>query len=202
MNKPRPKYSEKSRFDAAYYRRFYQNPGTRAHTPASLARKAAFIAAYLRYLEIPVKRVLDIGCGMGWTLRALERHFPNARLDGVEFSPHLCDRYGWTEGSVVDYASSAPYDIVVCNDVLPSLDDEACAAALRNLAALCRGALFIGALTAEDWQRCDKRRTDRHVHLRQASWYRRRLARNFQSVGGGLFLKKPIDVTLWELDVP
>lgn len=202
MNKPPPKYSDKTRFDAAYYRRFYQNPETRAHTPASLARKAAFIAAYLRYLDVSVTRVLDIGCGMGWTLKALARCFPNARLDGVEFSPHLCERYGWTEGSVVDYASPTAYDLVVCNDVLPSLDDADCAAALSNLATLSRCALFIGALTAEDWQRCDKRRTDRHVHLRPASWYRRRLARNFQSIGGGLFLKKPIDITLWELDVP
>ncbi len=195
-----PKYSTKARFDAAYYRRFYEDPKSRAQTPASLARKAKFIAAYLSYLEVPVRRVLDLGCGLGWTLKALGREYPRAVCHGVEYSPHLCERYGWTEGSVIDHAARTPYDLVVCNDVLPSLNDRDCAKAIDNLAALSRGALFLGALTAEDWERCDKRRTDRHVHLRPARWYRSRLAKHFQSVGGGMFLKQPVDVTLWSLD--
>jgi 2-polyprenyl-3-methyl-5-hydroxy-6-metoxy-1,4-benzoquinol methylase len=202
MTAPKPKYTAKARFDAAYYNRFYRNPTSRAHSPASLARKAQFIASYLSYLEIPVRRVIDVGCGLGWTLKALARLYPRATCHGVEYSPHLCQRYGWREGSVVDYRVRTPYDLVVCNDVLPSLDDAACARALENLATLCRGALFIGALTEEDWERCDKRRTDRHVYLRTARWYRRRLASNFVGVGGGVYLKKPIDITLWELDTP
>ncbi len=196
------KFSAKSRFDASYYRRFYQNPASRAQTPASLARKAKFIAAYLAYLEIPVRRILDVGCGLGWTLRALERQHPRAVCHGVEYSPHLCERYGWTEGSVVDYQARTPYDLVVCNDVLPSLDDRDCARAIDNLATLSRGAVFLGVLTEEDWERCDRKRTDRHVHLRPARWYRRRLAKHFVAVGGGVHLKKPVDITLWELDTP
>jgi 2-polyprenyl-3-methyl-5-hydroxy-6-metoxy-1,4-benzoquinol methylase len=188
------------RFDAAYYRRFYLDQRTRAQTPMSAARKAAFIAAYLAHLDVPVRRILDIGCGLGWTLRALAAHYARASVTGVEWSAHLCDRLGWQQGSVTDWRSRTPFDVVVCDDVLPSLPDRDCARALDNLATLCRGALFLGVLTAEDWARCDRRRTDRDVHLRPARWYRRRLAPHFLAVGGGLYLKRPVDVTVWALE--
>ena len=124
-------YSQ-DRFDARYYRRFYRNPRTRAATPRTVARQAAFIAAYLRHLELPVRRVLDIGCGLGWMLGALGREFPKARTTGVEYSEYVCAKHGWTQGSVTDYRARAPFDLVVCNDVLPSLDDAACRTAIAN----------------------------------------------------------------------
>ena len=189
-----------SRFDAAYYRRFYLNPTTRAATVNDAKHQAAFICAYLRYLGVPVRRVLDLGCGLGRTLRAISREFPTATCVGVEYSDYLCARYGWTPGSALDYRARVPFDLVVCNDVLPSLDTGDCAIALRNLAKLSRGALFLGAITAEDWDLADKKRTDRNIHLRPASWYRRRLARHFEAVGGGLYLKKPRSVVIWALD--
>jgi SAM-dependent methyltransferase len=131
-------------FDRSYYDRFYRNPRTRAVTPAAAARQAKFIAAYLRYLDLPVRRILDIGCGTGITLRALGREFPSARVHGVEYSDYLCERYGWERGSVVDYASDAAWDLVVCNDVLAYLDAKACAKALANIATLSHGAAFLG----------------------------------------------------------
>jgi len=202
MARPRStsRMSASDSFDAAYYRRFYLNPKTRAQSPKSSARKADFIAAYLDHLDVPVRRILDIGCGLGWTLRGLERHYPRATTVGVEWSRHLCGRYGWTQGSVVDYRARTPFDLVVCDDVLPSLTDRDCTRALENLAELSRGALFVGILTAEDWDRCDRRRTDRDVHLRPARWYRRRLDRHFVAMGGGLYLKRPVDVTVWALE--
>jgi SAM-dependent methyltransferase len=192
--------SARERFDADYYRRFYLDPDTRAQTPRSARRKAAFIAAYLAHLDVGVKRILDIGCGLGWTLGALTSHYPRARALGVEWSPHLCAQYGWEQGSVIDFAAPTPFDLVVCDDVLPSLPDRDCARALDNLARLCRGALFVGILTAEDWSRCDRSRTDRDVHLRPARWYRRRLGRHFLAIGGGLYLRRPPDVTVWALE--
>jgi hypothetical protein len=187
-------------FDAAYYRRFYLDPKTRAQSPRSAARKAAFIAAYLAHLDVPVRRIVDVGCGLGWTLDALGRHFPRARTVGVEWSEHLCAKHGWMRGSVVDWHARTPFDLVVCDDVLPSLPDRDCARALDNLAALCRGALFAGILTAEDWDRCDRRRTDRNVYLRAARWYRRRLDPHFVAMGGGIYLKRPVAVTTWTLE--
>jgi SAM-dependent methyltransferase len=194
------KRSVEPSFDAKYYDRYYRNPGTRATTPQAVRRQAAFVASLLRHIEIPVRRVLDIGCGLGWMLQSLQNEFPKARCTGVEYSEHLCSKNGWTRGSVVDFTARSPFDLVVCHDVLPSLDDKACRAAIGNLATLCRGALYLGVLTAEDWDHCDRARTDPDVFLRPAKWYRKQLDRNFQSIGGGVFIRKPLPIALWALE--
>ena len=189
-----------TRFDKAYYDRFYRNPGTRAMTPADARRQAAFVAAFLRHLRIPVRRIVDLGCGVGTTLRALGREFPGARLQGVEWSDYLCETYGWTPGSVEDYRDRHPYDLVVCHDVLGYLDDDACARAIANIAALSRGAAYVSVITADDAGAYDVDRTDSAQTLRPAAWYRRRLARHFLHVGGGVHLKKPVDAVVWALE--
>ena len=187
-------------FDKAYYDRFYRNSATRAITPAGSRRQAAFIANYLRYLEVPVRRIADIGCGLGHALNALGEEFPRASTTGVEFSSYLCRKYGWDEGSVVDYQNKRPFDLLLCNDVIAYLDDKACARAIDNLATLTRSAAFLGILTEEDWALCDQERTDPDQFLRPKAWYQRRLAKHFVSVGGGLYLKKPLEYPVWTLD--
>jgi 2-polyprenyl-3-methyl-5-hydroxy-6-metoxy-1,4-benzoquinol methylase len=187
-------------FDAAYYERFYLNPGTRATSPAAVSRQVDFIRAYLNHLELPVRRILDVGCGIGTTLEALADAYPAASRQGVEYSDYLCETYGWQPGSVVTYKNKTPFDLVVCNDVIPYLTDRTCARAINNLARLCRGALFLGALTEEDYDICDQLRTDDVQYLRSTEWYQARLERHFVNVGGGLFLKKPLSVTVWHLD--
>jgi SAM-dependent methyltransferase len=186
-------------FDAAYYERFYGDPRTRAAGPPEQRRRARFIAAYLRYLEIPVERILDVGCGLGTMLEQLQRAFPKATCTGVEYSDYLCERHGWIRGSVVDYRD-APHDLVVCNDVLAYLDKRSCGRALTNLARLTACALYLGVLTDEDRALCDPERTDMAQRSRPAAWYRARLARHFVSVGGGLFLKKPLAAAVWALE--
>ena len=188
------------RFNANYYRRYYLNPPTRSTNPSAAGRLAAFIAAYTRHLGVRPRRILDIGCGLGWTLSGLEREFPSARCVGVEYSPYLCGKHGWQSGSVVDFRAPRPFDLVVCNDVLPSLDDRACTAAIANLGALTRSVLFVGALTEEDWAQCDKRRTDPNVFLRPVRWYRRRFEREVVNLGGGLFAKRDAPIVHCALD--
>jgi len=190
----------RTNFDKPYYDRFYRNPRTRATNPAAVRRQAEFIGAYLRHLELPPRDILDVGCGTGTLLRALGRIFPKARLTGVEFSEYLCKRYGWINGSAVDFHADEPFDLVICNDVLPYLDDQACNRALANLTRLTAEALFVGTLTAEDLALCDAARTDPQQWARPASWYRRRLRRGLVNVGGGLYLKRPLTVTVWTLD--
>jgi SAM-dependent methyltransferase len=199
-NTTRTLVNSDGRFDARYYERFYKNPKTRATTPQAVRRQAAFVSAYLKHLDVPLRRVLDIGCGLGWMLRALQQELPRAQCTGIEYSEHLCRKHGWKPGSVTDYRTRTPYDLVVCHDVLPSLDDTDCRAAIANLGRLCRGALYLGVLTAQDWGHCDRARTDPDVYLRSVNWYRRQLATDFQSIGGGVFLKKPLAVTLWSLE--
>ncbi|MCH9675154.1 MAG: methyltransferase domain-containing protein [Gammaproteobacteria bacterium] len=190
----------RKRFDEQYYERFYRNRRTRAATPKSAQRLAEFIAAYLRHLDVPVRRILDIGCGLGHTLRQLSGQFPNATAVGVEYSEYACQRYGFEQGSVVDYQAQRPFDLVVCNDVVPYLDDANAAIALRNLATLTKTALFFGVITSDDGEISDKVRTDSRQYLRSAGWYRRRLHREFVSVGGGLYLKKSVGIPLWALE--
>ena len=187
------------RFDKAYYDRFYRNPSTRASTPAAAKKLAAFIGAYLRHLELPPRSILDVGCGTGSLLRALGREFPKARCHGLEVSGYLCGRYGWEHGSIANYGGT-DFDLVICNDVLPYLDDKACNLALANIARACNTASFIGVLTEEDLPNCDRARTDAQQIVRPAQWYRRRLRRAFRNVGGGLYLKQPVPVTVWALD--
>lgn len=192
---------DQQHFDADYYRRFYQDPATRAGTVASARRQATFIAAYLNYMELPVQRIVDLGCGMGRLLRALGRCYPKAHCVGVEYSAYLCERYGWEQGAVQDYASDRPFDLVICDDVLSYLNEADCSQALANIASLCGGAAFLGLITTEDRQIADFDRTDPDQTLRPASWYRRRVGRWFQSVGGGLYLRKPAQVPMWTMDL-
>jgi SAM-dependent methyltransferase len=188
-------------FDRAFYERFYGYPRLRAGDRAELARLGDFVCGYLRYLRQPVRRVLDLGCGFGLWREVVVEHFPRARYTGVEASEFLCERYGWTPGSVVDFRARGAFDLVICTDVLQYLPDADAAKAIENLGRLCRGALYLGALTREDWeQNCDRERTNPDVFLRSGAWYRRRLRRRFSQAGGGVFVSDRSPVVLWELD--
>ena len=189
------------RFDADYYRRFYGDAGTRVVSRQEVARLVRFVASYLDYLQLPVRRVLDAGCGLGWWRAPLRRRFPRAVYTGIELSPYLCQKHGWEQASVVDYRAEQPFDLVICQGVLQYLDDREAARAIDNLGRLCRGALYLEALTTEDWQRSvDRSRTDGDVARRSGRWYRRRLARHFESAGGGVFVHRDARVVMFELE--
>ncbi len=191
-----------TQFDQQYYRRFYENPKTRVSDRAALDRLGDFVCSYLRYLPVPVARVLDLGCGLGLWRPVVARHFPRARYRGVEISEYLCARYGWEHGSVVDYRSKAPFDFVICQGVLPYLDARAAKRAIANLGGLCRGALYLEAVTRDDWDGgvIDEKRTDRAMQLRSAAWYRRALAPHFVAVGGGVWLSRRAPVPVYALE--
>ena len=187
------------KFDAAYYDRFYRNPKTRATSPQEQDLQAQFIASYVRYLAIPISHIIDIGCGLGTLLGSLQQAFPDAVCTGVEVSEYMCETYGWTQGSAVDYHSE-PQDLVVCSDVLGYLDDTMCSKAIDNLARLTGSALYLSVLTQEDMDICDTEHTDMSQQVRPYTWYRQRLDKHFIGAGGGLFLRKPLDVPLWRME--
>lgn len=187
------------KFDAAYYDRFYRDPETRATNPQEQALLAQFIASYLRYLAIPVSHILDIGCGLGALLGTMQEAFPAAKCTGVEVSDYLCETYGWTQGSAVNYRSE-PQDLVICSDVLGYLGDAACSKAINNLARLTGSALYLSVLTREDMAICDTQHTDMSQRVRPYAWYRQRLDKHFVGGGGGLFLRKPLAVPVWRLE--
>jgi 2-polyprenyl-3-methyl-5-hydroxy-6-metoxy-1,4-benzoquinol methylase len=192
-----------ARFDSAYFRKYYFNATTRVTTAAEMRGRAELIAAVLRHVGIPVRTILDAGCGIGLMRKQFAGILPRARYVGLEASDYLCARYGWILGSVTDFAPRSPYDLCVCYDVLQYLDDRSAARAIANLANLTRGALYLSALTEEDWRdNCDRSRTDRSVYLRSGEWYRRRLKRRFNYLGFGVWLRRDATAILWDLERP
>ncbi|MCA8967293.1 MAG: class I SAM-dependent methyltransferase [Planctomycetes bacterium] len=191
-------------FGAAYYRRFYEDPRTRVGDRAAVRKLAGFVAAYLTYLDVPVRRILDLGCGVGHWRDAAAKLWPQATYLGVEYSRYLCERFGWQHGSAADFAPTGrhgEFDLVICQGVLQYLDDDTAARAITNFGRLCRGALYLEALTRLDWeQNCDRSVTDGDVHLRPGDWYRRRLATDFQDCGGSVFTARRAGVPLFELE--
>lgn len=190
-----------NQFDPDFYQRFYVNPRTRVTTQAEMSRRARAIAALVQYLELPVKKILDAGCGLGLMRSPLLKAFPDATYTGIEVSEHLCKRYGWTQASLATYRARSRYDLITCYDVLQYLPDFAATRALANLGRLCRGALYFHAPTHEDWQgNADRSSSDSDIHLRDADWYRVRLARNFHYAGFGVHVRRGVSFAQWELE--
>ncbi|KAF1045198.1 class I SAM-dependent methyltransferase [Xylophilus sp.] len=189
-------------FDEAYYRRFYFDKKTRVVDPQHFERLGTFIASYLKYLRVPVQRVLDIGCGIGLWRDAVARHFSGASYHGVEFSDYLCGRYGWERGSVVDYTAAEPFDFVVCQGVLPYLAPPDLKRALHNLGRLSQGALYVEAVAREDYEAdiVDEDVTDPAIFRHRADLYRRGLARHFKEMGGGVWLSRKAEVPVFALE--
>src|SRR6202162_1043919 len=188
-------------FDSAYFRKYYFSKATRVTTATEMRGRAQLIAAMLRHAGIPGRSILDAACGIGLLRKPFAEAMPRARYAGLEASDYLCSRYRWTKGSVVDFAPRGASDLVVCYDVLQYLDDRDAARAVANLAKLTRAAIYVSALTREDWRaNCDQTRTDRAVHLRSGDWYRRRLRRRFNYLGFGVWLRKDVTAILWDLE--
>jgi SAM-dependent methyltransferase len=188
-------------FGPAYFRKFYVNPRTRVTSTGEMRARAGLIAAILAQASVPVRSILDAGCGMGLLRKPFAKVLPRARYAGLEASEYLCARFGWTRGSVADYAPRHASDLVVCYDVLQYLDDRRAARAIANFARLTRAALYVCALTREDWRaNCDRKRTDSAVHLRPGAWYRRRLRRQFRYLGFGVWLRKDVTAILWDME--
>ena len=191
---------KKFKFDRAYYDRWYRNDETRTFMTEYTPVIARFVLAYLDYMEVEVRTVLDAGCGLGHWQAALKNLGRNVRYHGLETSDYLCRELGWEKGSIADYRAEEPFDLVVCQGVLQYLDDAECKAAIDNLATLCSEALYLEVLTQRDArENCIPERTDTDVYLRKGKWYRKRLDRHFVNLGGGLFLSRTCAATCYEL---
>lgn len=189
------------RFGADYYRRYYYDRRTAVTTRAEMRARARLIAALTAHAGLPVRRILEAGCGTGLLRAALLRLLPQARYTALESSAYLCRRYGWRHGRIERFRARRPFDLVICYDVLQYLDGSQAERALRSFARLCRGVLYFSALTRIDVERnCDPRRTDADVHLRSARWYRARLRRHFREAGLGFWVRRGAPLTLWELE--
>ncbi len=189
------------RFGREYYQRYYFDPRTAVATRREMQARARLIAALTEHVGLPVRRILEAGCGTGMLRTPLRRLLPRAHYVALESSEYLCRRYGWKRGRIEAYRTPAPFDLVICYDVLQYLEAAAARRALANFGQLCRGVLYFSALTRVDFEHnCDPRRTDSDVYLRSAHWYRSQLRRRFREAGLGFWLRRGAPLTLWELE--
>lgn len=126
-----------------------------------IARNAYYYAEdsrYMRFLVPEGLRVLDLGCGTGGLLAAL-----NPALGvGVDLSPKMIEvahrnhpELEFVVGDVEDPATIAalegPFDVIVVSDTIGAVDD--CQAMLSNLHPLCHaGTRLIAAYYSRMWE--------------------------------------------------
>ena len=104
-----------TRFDKDYYQRFYFDPRTAVVSQAEMTARARLISSYADHIGLPVRRILDAGCGVGLLRKPLQRAFPNAVYVGLEYSEYLCQRYGWQQGSLATFAAVGALSLAAGN---------------------------------------------------------------------------------------
>lgn len=195
-----PAMPARQRFDAEYYRRHYQGPD-RVHSAPQVGRLAAGVSGLAAWLGVEIRSVLDVGAGPGYWRSWFRRHRPGVRYLSTDVSGWACRRYGHVRRDISAWRPRARYDLVVCQGVLPYLDDGAADRAIENLSAACRGLLYLEAVTRHDLDEVvDAGRTDTSIHVRTGGWYRDRLAPHFAQVGAGLWAARSAGIPLYELE--
>jgi 2-polyprenyl-3-methyl-5-hydroxy-6-metoxy-1,4-benzoquinol methylase len=189
------------RFDKAYYARHYESKQTQVHSSAQIHSLSRGIVGMIGWWGGELRSVLDVGAGTGIMRDWFSRHMPKVRYRSTEFSAFACAQYGHEQRDISVWRAKTRFDLVVCQGVLPYLDDTSCAKAIENLAAMSRGFLYLEAITGGDIKRvCDTELTDTAVHRRKASWYRMRLAKHYVQVGGGLYYARTGPLSFYELE--
>lgn len=188
-----------TRFDAAYYRRFY---GDRpVHDRKRIALLATGVTALAAWWRIPVRSVLDVGAGKAYWRDWLDAERPSVRYHGIDVSEYACRRYGHEQADLATWEPSRRYDLVVCQSVVQYLDDRQATRALTMLGRACRGLLFLEVPTRADrTDVIDPSGTDLDIHWRSGDWYRTRLDAAFTELGVGLWASRSCPAPFFELE--
>lgn len=189
------------RFGTEYYARFYEDPKTRVHDGTQIAALGRAISGFAEWFGLPLRSALEVGAGTGLLRDWFRAQHPALSYVSTEVSRYAADRFGH---ELLDISKTVPkrqFDLVICQGVLPYLDDAAAEAALVNLARATRGVLYLEAITHLDLNTvCDRELTDIEVHDRRGSWYRARLGEYFEQIGAGLWHKKDGPLLFYELE--
>ncbi len=188
-------------FSAEYYGKYYGSARTRVHGAKEIARLCMAITSMLDWWGVPIERVLDVGAGVGLWRDWFSKHRPKAAYRSTEVSRYACAQYGHEQRDITRWRAGEVFDLVVCQGVLPYLDDAGCAKAIGNLASMTGGLLYLEAITKKDIKDViDNAKTDVKVYPRTASWYRARLRKHYTEVGCGLWAKRDAPVLFYELE--
>jgi hypothetical protein len=188
-------------FDAAYYKRFYGAKRTCVQGEAKVARLGEALVAQIAWYDGPLRSVLEVGAGVGLLRDWFARHHAGVRYLSTEHSAYAAATHRHALRDIATWRVRRKFDLVVCQGVFPYLSDAQTSAAILNLAAMTRGFLYVEAITRHDYATaCDRERTDPSMKLRDARFYRTRLARHFRPLGGGLYYAKKGPLAFWELE--
>jgi 2-polyprenyl-3-methyl-5-hydroxy-6-metoxy-1,4-benzoquinol methylase len=188
-------------FDATYFRRFYESRRSRVYGKAEITHLAQGVTGFVQWFGGEIEKVLDVGAGIGLWKEWFSEHMPEVRYRSVDVSDYACERYGHEKRDIARWRAREKFDLVICQGVLPYLDDEATAQAIANIAAMCRGFFYVEAITARDLKEVvDRSKTDVTVRARPASFYRRLLGRHFEPLGCGLHHLKGGDKVFYDLE--
>lgn len=194
-------------YDRSYFDHWYRDPATRVADRLEVKRKVAMAVSLAEYfLARPVRRILDVGCGEGDWRAPLLRLRPNAEYLGLDSSDYVVERFGRRRNiHRMDFAQlaeqrfSAPFDLIICANVLHYLDATELRAGLSGFGELLDGVAFI-----ETWVRGDQLEGDRvDYRARNASWYRKAFhAAGLRQCGPHAWLHAEIAADGCALDLP
>jgi hypothetical protein len=174
-------------FDESYFRRFYESRRSRVYGSEQIDHLARGVTGFVRWFGGEIDRVLDVGAGTGLWGEWFRAHLPDAEYRSIDVSDYACDKFGHEKRDIATWRGRRKYDLVICQGVLPYLEDAACERAIANMAAMCRGFLYVEAITARDLRDvCDRSKTDVRVLARPARFYQRALRKHFEPLGCGL----------------
>jgi SAM-dependent methyltransferase len=178
-------------YDRQYFDRWYRSK--KAVTSfAELRRKVTMVITMAEFfLRRPLKNVLDVGCGEAPWFVHVKALRPRASYIGIDPSEYTVRVFGTHRnvkpGSFNDLsaATGAPFDLVVCADVMHYLSEVEIRTGLPPLVEMMRGVAFIEVFTKEDRVSGDFD----GMHRRRARWYRELFANEgLTAVGPYLWL--------------
>ena len=87
-------------FDRGYFQRYYYDAHTAVASRSEVRARARLIAAVTVHAGLPVRRILEAGCGTGLLRAELLRLLPRVHYVALDSSDYLCRRYGCTQFSL------------------------------------------------------------------------------------------------------
>jgi SAM-dependent methyltransferase len=151
-------------YDRAYFERWYRDPADRVSTRESLERKVRMAVSVAEFLiGRRIRSVLDVGCGEAPWYSVLNRLRRGVRYIGVDSSDYALERFGksrhirrGTLGELHALELRAPFDLIVCADVLQYVETKDAERGLKTLRQLLGGVAYIESFTTDDAMEGDK----------------------------------------------